>query len=120
RAGAGAGRRALRPGVVGNTCCHLGDLSNKLPDLTQRIEYIFALGLDRPNAGLIGKVKALGEVPADRIDGPDRRTGVGDLAFGSRWSVGRAAPAHAPGRFMKVRHRSQLRASNLTLRDQIL
>jgi endonuclease/exonuclease/phosphatase family metal-dependent hydrolase len=59
--------RALRPGVVGNTCCHLDDLSNQLPDLEQRIDYIFARGLERPHAGLIGKVDRLGEVPADRI-----------------------------------------------------
>lgn len=62
--------RALRPGVVGNTCCHLDDLSNKLPDLSQRIDYIFARGLERSHAGLIGKVERLGEVPADRLAGP--------------------------------------------------
>ncbi|MEP7228520.1 MAG: endonuclease/exonuclease/phosphatase family protein [Gemmatimonadales bacterium] len=61
---------ALRPGVVGNTCCHLDDLSNKLPDLSQRIDYIFARGLERSHAGLIGKVERLGEVPADRLAGP--------------------------------------------------
>jgi endonuclease/exonuclease/phosphatase family metal-dependent hydrolase len=59
--------RALRPGVVGNTCCHSLDLSNKLPDLDQRIDYIFARGLERPHAGLLGQVELLGEVPADRI-----------------------------------------------------
>jgi endonuclease/exonuclease/phosphatase family protein len=61
--------RALRPGVVGNTCCHLDDLSNKLPHLEQRIDYIFARGLDRPHAGLLGQVERLGEVPADRLAG---------------------------------------------------
>jgi endonuclease/exonuclease/phosphatase family metal-dependent hydrolase len=62
--------RALRPRVTGNTCCHAGDLSNKLPNLTQRIDYIFARGLDRPHAGLGGKVELLGEVPGDRLAGP--------------------------------------------------
>jgi endonuclease/exonuclease/phosphatase family protein len=62
--------RALRPEVVGNTCCHVDDLSNKLPHLEQRIDYIFARGLERPHAGLIGKVDRLGEVPADRLAGP--------------------------------------------------
>jgi hypothetical protein len=62
--------RALRSGVVGNTCCHLDDLSNQLPDLEQRIDYIFARGLERPHAGLQGQVKLLGEVPADRLTGP--------------------------------------------------
>lgn len=61
--------RALRPGVVGNTCCHAGDLSNRVPHLTQRLDYIFARGLERPHAGLIGKVDRLGEVPADRLAG---------------------------------------------------
>jgi hypothetical protein len=61
--------RELRPAVVGNTCCHAGDLSNKLPDLTQRIDYVFERGLDRPHSGLIGKIDRLGEVPADRLVG---------------------------------------------------
>ena len=72
--------RALRPGVVGNTCCHLDDLSNKLPDLEQRIDYIFARGLERPHAGLIGKVEQLGEVPADRLTGPVSRIWPSDHA----------------------------------------
>jgi len=72
--------RALRPGVVGNTCCHAGDLSNQLPDLTQRIDYIFARGLERPHAGLIGRVDRLGEVPADRIVGPVSRIWPSDHA----------------------------------------
>jgi endonuclease/exonuclease/phosphatase family metal-dependent hydrolase len=62
--------RALRPGVVGNTCCHADDLSNQLPELEQRIDYVFARGLEREHAGLIGRVERLGEVPADRIPGP--------------------------------------------------
>jgi endonuclease/exonuclease/phosphatase family metal-dependent hydrolase len=72
--------RALRPGVIGNTCCHLDDLSNKLPDLEQRIDYIFARGLERPNAGLLGQVARLGEVPADRIPGPVSRIWPSDHA----------------------------------------
>jgi endonuclease/exonuclease/phosphatase family metal-dependent hydrolase len=72
--------RALRPGVVGNTCCHLDDLSNKLPDLKQRIDYIFARGLEKPHAGLRGQVERLGEVPADRISGPVSRIWPSDHA----------------------------------------
>jgi endonuclease/exonuclease/phosphatase family metal-dependent hydrolase len=62
--------RTLRPGVAGNTCCHLDDLSNNLPHLEQRIDYIFARGLERPHAGLLGQVERLGEVSADRLPGP--------------------------------------------------
>lgn len=58
---------ALRPGVAGNTCCHADDLSNQVPELEQRIDYVFARGLDQAHAGLLGQVELLGEVPADRI-----------------------------------------------------
>ena len=50
--------------------CRLDDLSNKLPDLKQRIDYVFARGLEQPHAGLLGQVERLGEVPADRLPGP--------------------------------------------------
>ena len=60
---------ALRPGAMGNTCCHATDLSNQVPGLNQRIDYIFARGLEKPDAGLLGQVELLGEVPADRLLG---------------------------------------------------
>jgi len=60
---------ALEPGVVGNTCCHLDDLSNDVPTLAHRIDYIFARGMEQPDAGLTGTVELLGEVTADRIAG---------------------------------------------------
>jgi endonuclease/exonuclease/phosphatase family metal-dependent hydrolase len=63
--------KALRPGVAGNTCCYVADLSNQLPNLTQRLDYVFARGLERPHAGLQGKVELLGEVPADRLTLPE-------------------------------------------------
>jgi len=62
--------RELRPGVVGFTCCHSADLSNKLPVFDQRIDYIMARGLERSGPGLQGKIDRLGEVPADRLEGP--------------------------------------------------
>ena len=82
--------RALRPGVVGNTCCHSDDLSNKLPELEQRIDYIFARGLERPHAGLRVQVERLGEVPADRIPGPVSKIWPSDHA-------GLAAKLRLPG-----------------------
>lgn len=60
----------FRPGVEGNTCCHLTDLSNPQPGHTKRIDYIFARGIGHPNAGPQGRIDRLGDVPADRIAGP--------------------------------------------------
>jgi hypothetical protein len=62
--------RSLRPGVAGNTCCHEADLSNKLADFDQRLDFIFGRGLERDHAGFTGQIQLLGEVPADRISGP--------------------------------------------------
>ncbi len=58
---------ALRPQVEGLTCCHLSDLSNKLPTFDKRIDYVFARGLD---SRVRGRVERLAEVPADRLPGP--------------------------------------------------
>ncbi|HYC30692.1 MAG TPA: endonuclease/exonuclease/phosphatase family protein [Gemmatimonadales bacterium] len=58
----------LRPGVVGFTCCHLPDLSETVPRFDERIDYVFVRGL---GDDLHGQVLRLGEVPADRVAGPD-------------------------------------------------
>jgi endonuclease/exonuclease/phosphatase family metal-dependent hydrolase len=58
---------ALRPGVSGNTCCHLTDLSNSLPNLTQRIDYLLARGPEHASTGLSGEVQLLGAVAEDRL-----------------------------------------------------
>lgn len=60
--------RGMRPGVVGNTCCHADDLSDKLADFTQRIDYVFARGTGR-GPQLFGTIDRYGEVPADRVAG---------------------------------------------------
>ncbi len=60
---------ALHLGVSGNTCCHLTDLSNPLPNLTQRIDYVFARGAEQRPATLSGEIQLLGAVAADRISG---------------------------------------------------
>ncbi|HEX6433196.1 MAG TPA: endonuclease/exonuclease/phosphatase family protein [Gemmatimonadales bacterium] len=62
---------ALRPGVMGNSCCHSADLSNQVADLTQRIDYVFARGLEQAHGEVLGRVELLGEVPADRRPGLD-------------------------------------------------
>ena len=61
--------RALRPGVVGRTCCEIPDLSNQLPALNQRIDYVFARGFAGGAAGLRGEIDRFGDVPADRVAG---------------------------------------------------
>jgi endonuclease/exonuclease/phosphatase family metal-dependent hydrolase len=59
----------LHPGVSGNTCCHLTDLSNPIPNLTQRIDYVFARGSEQSPARLAGEIQLLGAVATDRISG---------------------------------------------------
>jgi len=61
--------RALRPGVIGFTCCEEPDLSNQLPALDQRIDYVFARGFGTGAAGLSGQIDRFGDVPADRLAG---------------------------------------------------
>src|SRR5438034_53745 len=45
----------LRPGVAGLTCCEPPDLSNPLPLLFERIDYVFARGLERSEERRVGK-----------------------------------------------------------------
>ena len=64
--------RALRPGVIGFTCCQEPDLSNQLPALDQRIDYVFTRGFGLGSAGaagLRGQIDRFGDVPADRVAG---------------------------------------------------
>src|SRR5258708_14940529 len=56
--------RVLRPGVTGNTCCEVADLSNPLPALVERIDFVLARGI-----GVQGQINLLGEVPADKVAG---------------------------------------------------
>lgn len=61
---------ALRPGAAGLTCCHDPDLSNPLPTFDQRIDYVFALGLEHPHGGLRGRVTIVGKNPSEKVAGP--------------------------------------------------
>jgi len=60
----------LRPGTVGNTCCHQASLINPLETFTKRIDYVLARGIGHPQAGLQGRIDRLGDVPADKVSGP--------------------------------------------------
>jgi len=62
---------ALRPGTKGYTCCHLPDLSDQVGELDQRIDYIFTRGLGRSGPELQGTIDRVGDVPSDRVQGPD-------------------------------------------------
>ena len=71
---------AMRPGARGFTCCEVADLSNQIPVLNQRIDYVFARGLDGPNGNLLGQVTIIGDQPADKIAGPSFRIWPSDHA----------------------------------------
>ena len=59
---------ALRPGVIGFTCCHLPNLSDHVADFSQRIDYVFTRGIATGKP--IGLIDLFGNVPADRLAGP--------------------------------------------------
>jgi endonuclease/exonuclease/phosphatase family metal-dependent hydrolase len=61
---------AMRPGVIGFTCCHLPTLSDPVADFSQRIDYVFSRGIAGPDGAVQGQIDRFGEVPADRIPGP--------------------------------------------------
>lgn len=62
--------RSLRPGVAGLTCCHQDDLSDRVAQFDQRIDYVFASGFSHGNAGLQGQIKLFGDQPSERVAGP--------------------------------------------------
>jgi hypothetical protein len=61
---------ALRPGVIGYTCCFSAGLSDKVARFTERLDYVFVRGIGHPKAGLQGQISMVGNVPADRVPGP--------------------------------------------------
>lgn len=81
--------RAMRPGVVGFTCCHASDLTDKLPSLfRERIDYVFARGVTS-GAKVFGQIDIVGALPS-------RRTGASQ----PRWAsdhAGLTATLFVPG-----------------------
>lgn len=63
---------AMRPGAgaEGLTCCHVADLSDKIANFDQRIDYIWTRGFARDNGTIQGSIDRFGEVPADQLAGP--------------------------------------------------
>ena len=70
---------ALRPGVVGFTCCHLPDLSDQVAPFSQRIDYVFVRGVT-PRESPQGQIWHTGELPADRVAGPAHSIWASDHA----------------------------------------
>lgn len=62
---------ALRPGTQGLTCCHVADLSDHVATFDQRIDYVWTRGFARDDGRVSGSVDRFGDVPADRLAGPD-------------------------------------------------
>lgn len=71
---------ALRPGRKGLTCCHLADLSDPVARFDQRIDYVFSRGITRDHGKLFGRIERYGDVPSDRLDGPDSKIWPSDHA----------------------------------------
>lgn len=71
---------ALRPGAAGNTCCHAADLSNRVPRLTQRLDYVLARGAGFGPRALRGTITRVGARPSDRVAGPVTRIWPSDHA----------------------------------------
>jgi endonuclease/exonuclease/phosphatase family metal-dependent hydrolase len=70
---------ALRPGVVGFTCCHRADLSDLIAPFSQRIDYVFVRGVSH-GGNLLGQISHTGELPADRLAGPEHSIWPSDHA----------------------------------------
>ncbi len=62
---------ALHPGAQGLTCCHVADLSDPVAHFDQRIDYVFTRGIAGPEGKLFGQIDRFGNVPADRLAGPE-------------------------------------------------
>ncbi|HWB41356.1 MAG TPA: endonuclease/exonuclease/phosphatase family protein [Gemmatimonadales bacterium] len=71
---------ALRPGLVGFTCCHAADLSDRFPQFDERIDYLFARGFGHGNKAVLGWVNRFGFLPPDRVNGPFGKIWVSDHA----------------------------------------
>lgn len=83
---------ALRPGTTGFTCCHLPDLSNPLEAFDHRIDYVFSRGAGRGNAVANGQITRIGELPPDRVPGPDHPIWPSDHAGLVAW-LGASPPS---------------------------
>ena len=72
--------RQLRGWSPGFTCCHDKDLSNIVAKFDQRIDYVWARGLEQQRGRLKGFVRRTGLLPWERVDGPLYRLWASDHA----------------------------------------
>jgi endonuclease/exonuclease/phosphatase family metal-dependent hydrolase len=61
---------AFRPGMDGFTCCHADDLSNPLPAMVKRIDYVFARGFANPEREFKPSARLIGIEPWEKVPGP--------------------------------------------------
>ncbi|HEY8256521.1 MAG TPA: endonuclease/exonuclease/phosphatase family protein [Gemmatimonadales bacterium] len=71
---------ALRPGRVGNTCCHDDGLAETKATLDQRIDYVFTRGFGRIAGDPHARIVIFGNQPSERIHGPLHRLWASDHA----------------------------------------
>ena len=62
--------RTLRPGTTGFTCCNDADLANPRPAHNQRIDFIFARGVEGPPGRAMGKIDRVNYNPSEKVPGP--------------------------------------------------
>jgi endonuclease/exonuclease/phosphatase family metal-dependent hydrolase len=83
----------LRPGTRGYTCCHAKDLSNLVTNFGERIDYVLVRGTGDGDRRVTGRISLLGEVPADRVAGPEYPIWASDHAgLTLAWRVIEAGP----------------------------
>ncbi len=60
----------LRPGVRGFTAIQPPDLLNPMSHFTQRIDYIFARGMNQGHRDVLGQIFRIGYLPFEKVAGP--------------------------------------------------
>ena len=71
---------ALRPGALGYTAMDGYDLSGQHLPLVKRIDYVWTRGFDHGTRSVLGAVKLVDDLPADRVQGPDGAIYISDHA----------------------------------------
>jgi len=56
------------------------DLSNRRATFDERIDYVFARGFEHRRRDARGRIQRLGDVPADRVRGPEHKLWPSDHA----------------------------------------
>jgi endonuclease/exonuclease/phosphatase family metal-dependent hydrolase len=70
----------LRPGAPGYTAIQPPDLLNPISHFTQRIDYIFARGMEQGHRDALGQIFRIGFLPFEKVAGPAGRIWPSDHA----------------------------------------